>query len=82
MNNKDLGVRYFSIEDYVNNIKVSDKVIDHLLYVEEEFIEYIKIFSDTQRPKIINLFEKYKNKNIIIFKNREEAICFLKEENM
>ena len=42
MNNKDLGVRYFSIEDYVNNIKVSDKVIDHLLYVEEEFIEYIK----------------------------------------
>ena len=49
---------------------------------DEEFIEYIKTFSDTQRPKIINLFEKYKNKNIIIFKNREEAICFLKEENM
>lgn len=45
MNNQDLGVRYFSLEDYVNNIKVSDRVLDHLLYVEEEFIEYIKKLS-------------------------------------
>ena len=38
----DLGVRYFSLEEYVKNIKVSNEVLEHLEYVEEEFDNYMK----------------------------------------
>lgn len=43
-----------------------------------EFIEFIKGYNDYQRPKVLELFTKYSDKNIIIFKNREEANTFLK----
>ena len=44
---------------------------------DEEFIEFIKTFNKEQRPKIITLLDKYNEKNIFIFKSREEADVFL-----
>ena len=46
---------------------------------DEEFIEFIKTFNKEQRPKIITLLDKYNEKNIFIFKSREEADVFLNE---
>lgn len=43
-----------------------------------EFIEFIKNYNEESRPKVIELLEKYKEKNIIIFKSRAEADEFLR----
>jgi adenylate kinase family enzyme len=43
-----------------------------------EFIEFIKKYNEESRPKVIELLEKYKEKNIIIFKSRAEANEFLR----
>jgi adenylate kinase family enzyme len=43
-----------------------------------EFIEFIKKYNEESRPKVIELLEKYKEKNIIIFKSRAEADGFLR----
>lgn len=42
-----------------------------------EFIEFIRKYNEESRPKVIELIEKYKEKNIIIFKSRDEADEFL-----
>ena len=39
---------------------------------------YIKKYNEESRPKVIELLEKYKEKNIIIFKSRSEADDFLR----
>ena len=45
---------------------------------DEEFVEFVKSFNDTQRPYIFELLEKYKNsKQIVILKSREEADSFV-----
>ena len=44
---------------------------------DEEFIEFVKNFNAEQRPKILELLERYSNKSIIIFKSREEANAYL-----
>lgn len=44
---------------------------------DAEFTEFIKSFNKNQRPQIIELLEKYKDKQILIFKNREEADEFI-----
>jgi len=49
---------------------------------DEEFIEFIKSYNEQQKPKVIELFEKYSDKNIVIFKSREEADAFLNGENL
>ena len=49
---------------------------------DEEFLEYIKNFSEQQKPKVLELLEKYGDKNILIFKSREEADTFLNGENL
>ena len=47
--------------------------------LDPEFENFIKEFSKTTLPKIYDLIEKYKaDKDIIIFKTREEADEFLK----
>ncbi len=43
-----------------------------------EFIEFIKKYNEESRPKVTLLLEKYKEKNIIIFKSRSEADEFLR----
>ncbi len=41
--------------------------------VDEEFIEFIKNYNRDSRPKVLELLEKYSDKNIIVFKSRNEA---------
>ena len=43
-----------------------------------EFIEFIKKYNEESRPKVIELLEKYKEKNIIAFISRSEADEFLR----
>ena len=44
---------------------------------DAEFVEFIKNYNEQQKPKILELFEQYKDKNIIVFTNREQANAFL-----
>ena len=44
---------------------------------DAEFIEFIKNYNEQQKPKVLELFEQYKDKNIIVFTNREQANAFL-----
>lgn len=44
---------------------------------DAEFIDFIKSYNEQQRPKVLALLEKYNDKDIIIFKSREEADEFL-----
>ena len=49
---------------------------------DEEFIEFIKNYNDQQKPKVLELLEKYSDKNIVIFKSREQADAFLNGEKL
>ena len=49
---------------------------------DAEFIEFIKSYNEQQKPKVLDLLEKYSDKNIVIFKSREEADAFLNGENL
>ena len=49
---------------------------------DAEFIEFIKNYNEQQKPKVLELLEKYSDKNIIIFKSREQADAFLNGENL
>lgn len=44
---------------------------------DAEFIEFIKNYNEQQKSKALELLEKYSDKNIIIFKSREQANEFL-----
>ena len=44
---------------------------------DAEFIEFIKSYNEQQKPKVLELLEKYSDKNIVIFKSRKEADEFL-----
>ena len=43
-----------------------------------EFIEFIKKYNEESRPRVIELLKKYKEKDIIIFKSRDEADEYLR----
>lgn len=57
------------------------KMRDDMPWIEngedEEFLRFIRSFNQEQRPKILNLIDKYSDKSIIIFKCREEAEEFI-----
>ena len=44
---------------------------------DAEFTEFIKSFAQKRRPQILELIEKYRDKEIHIFKSREEADIFI-----
>ena len=44
---------------------------------DEEFIEFIRNYNEQQNPEVLELLEKYGDKNIVIFKSREEADAFI-----
>lgn len=44
---------------------------------DEEFLEFIRNFEKDSKPKILTLLQKYKEKNIIILKSREEVDIFI-----
>lgn len=48
---------------------------------DEEFIEFVRSYNEKQRPKVIGLLEKYKDKNVIVLGNREEADLLLSEKS-
>ena len=47
---------------------------------DAEFIEFIKSYNEQQKPKVLALFKKYSDKNVIILKSREQADAFLNGE--
>ena len=49
---------------------------------DAEFIEFIKSYNEQQKPKVLELFEKYSDKNIVILESREQADAFLNGENL
>ena len=49
---------------------------------DEEFIEFVKGYNEQQRPRVLELLERYSDKSIIIFESREEADAFLNGENL
>ncbi len=44
---------------------------------DAEFMEFIKNYNTTHRPKVLELLSKYSDKNIVIFKNRQSADRFI-----
>lgn len=46
---------------------------------DEEFIEFVKSFNAQSRPMIIELLNRYSDKDIYIFKKRDEADSFLNQ---
>ena len=49
---------------------------------DAEFIEFIKSYNEKQKPKVLDLLQKYIDKNIVILKCREQANAFLNKENL
>lgn len=47
---------------------------------DEEFIEFIKNYNEQQKPKVLELLQKYSDKNVIVFESREQADAFLNGE--
>ncbi len=45
--------------------------------IDEEFMASIRDYNRLNRPKVLSLLEKYSEKNIFVFKSREEADAFL-----
>ena len=49
---------------------------------DSEFIEFIRNYDEQQKPKVLELLQKYSDKNIMIFKSREQADAFLNGEKL
>ena len=49
---------------------------------DSEFIEFIKNYNEEQKPKVLDLLEKYSDRNIIILESREQADAFLNGESL
>ena len=49
---------------------------------DSEFIEFIRNYDEQQKPRVLELLQKYSDKNIVIFKSREEADAFLNGEKL
>ena len=45
---------------------------------DEEFLGFIKNYNSQSRPNVLSLLEQYSEKNIVVFKSREEADKYLK----
>lgn len=45
--------------------------------IDEEFLEWVKNYNVESRPVVIELLEKYNDKQIIVFESRDEAKEFI-----
>lgn len=45
---------------------------------DAEFAEFIRTYREKQRPQVLELLEKYRDKNIVILTSRAQADTFLK----
>lgn len=46
---------------------------------DEEFITFIKEYSTSGRPYVLQLLEKYHDRNIVIFHSRQEINAYLRD---
>lgn len=57
------------------------KARDDLPWVEQdvdsEFVEFVRFYNKKMRPRVFELLDKYQNKDIYVFQNREEGDAFL-----
>lgn len=44
---------------------------------DAEFIEFIKSYNEQQRPRVLELLERYRDKQVMIFTSREQANALL-----
>lgn len=44
---------------------------------DAEFMEFVRGYNETHRPRVIELLEKFNDKNIIVFNARKESEMFL-----
>ena len=49
---------------------------------DAEFTEFIRNYNEQQKPKVMELLEKYSDKNIVILGSREQADAFLNGEKL
>ena len=49
---------------------------------DEEFMELVRNYSSKNRPEVLKLLEKYPNREVYIFKSREEADEFLRSHEI
>ena len=47
---------------------------------DKGFVDYVKSFNEKERPKILELLEKHRDKDITVFHSREEAEVYLNGE--
>ena len=45
---------------------------------DEEFLAFVRTYNEQSRPAVLTLLEKYRDKQIVIFRTRTEADEFLK----
>jgi adenylate kinase family enzyme len=50
--------------------------------IDEVFLEWVRNYNVESRPKVLELLEKYEDKEIIVFRSREEAKEYLKNGSM
>ena len=46
---------------------------------DEEFITFIKNYPSQSRPFVLELLKKYRDKNIVVFRNRQDSDAFLQQ---
>ena len=46
---------------------------------DAEFIAFIKNFHEQQRPQVLELLHKYRDKSIVVFTSREQADAFVRQ---
>ena len=44
---------------------------------DAEFMEFVRSYNEQQRPKVLSLLERYGDKNVVVFTDREQADAFL-----
>ncbi len=46
---------------------------------DEEFLTFVREYNEKSRPDVLALLEKYQEKQIVVFRTRDEADSFLKD---
>ena len=46
---------------------------------DEEFLAFVREYNEKSRPDVLALLEKYQEKQIVVFRTRDEADSFLKD---